>query len=95
LALQYSIALTSKSPFLILDETDAFLDAENTKKFIRLIRETLAERKLQFIIITHKRSLFLSGESLVGVTKFKDDPFSKAFSLRLNDPDDNAEEPHE
>lgn len=29
----------------------------------------------------------MSGESLVGVTKFKDDPFSKAFSLRINEPD--------
>ena len=42
LALQYSIALTSKSPFLVLDETDAFLDAENTGRFRDLIRKTLS-----------------------------------------------------
>jgi chromosome segregation ATPase len=49
------------------------------------------EHKLQFVVITHKRSLFLEGESLVGLTKFKDNPFSKAFSLRLNDPDDELD----
>lgn len=27
----------------------------------------------------------MEGESLVGLTKFKDDPFTKAFSLRLDD----------
>ena len=42
LALQYATAITSKSPFLVLDETDAFLDSDNTKRFIRLIRKTLA-----------------------------------------------------
>ena len=92
LALQYATAITSKSPFLILDETDAFLDSDNLRRFINLIRKTLSctfcnivERKLQFIVITHKRGLFLEGESLVGLTKFKNDPFSKAYSLRLND----------
>ena len=96
LALQYAIAVTSKAPFLILDETDAFLDAENTKRFIKLIQSTLTgtsignlEKKLQFIVITHKRGLFLEGDSLVGLTKHKSDPFSKAYSLRLNDPEDD------
>jgi chromosome segregation ATPase len=40
---------------------------------------------MQFLVITHKRSLFLQGESLVGVTKPHEDPFSKAYSLFLDE----------
>ena len=40
LALQYAIAITSKAPFLVLDETDAFLDSENTQRLINLIQKT-------------------------------------------------------
>lgn len=41
LALQYSIAIASKSPFLMLDEIDAFLDAANVLKFVRLVNESI------------------------------------------------------
>lgn len=41
LALQYSIAMISKSPFLILDEIDAFLDAENVQKFLKMIHASI------------------------------------------------------
>lgn len=37
LALQYALAVSSKSPFLILDESDAYLDAGNTSKLLRLL----------------------------------------------------------
>lgn len=40
---------------------------------------------MQFLVITHKRSLFLVGESLVGVTKPREHPFSKAYSLLLDE----------
>ena len=46
-------------------------------------------------MITHKKGLYEDGDSLVGLTKFQDDPFSKAFSLKLNDPeeeDDSGED---
>jgi structural maintenance of chromosome 1 len=41
LALQYSIAIASKSPFLMLDEIDAFLDAANVLKFVKLVNESI------------------------------------------------------
>ena len=41
LALQYSIAMASKSPFLMLDEIDAFLDAANVLKFVNLVNESI------------------------------------------------------
>lgn len=42
------------------------------------------EKSLQFIVITHKRSLFNNGLSLVGVTKAGGNQFSKAYSLLLD-----------
>jgi structural maintenance of chromosome 1 len=41
LALQYSIAIASKSPFLMLDEIDAFLDSANVLKFVKLVNESI------------------------------------------------------
>lgn len=91
LALQYSIAITSKSPFLILDEIDAFLDATNVLRFVKMVNKSIQckfifyiENALQFVLITHKRSIFTNGQSLVGITKEKDNPFSKAYSLLLD-----------
>lgn len=37
LALQYALAVSSRSPFLILDESDAYLDANNTGKLLKLL----------------------------------------------------------
>ena len=37
LALLYAIAVASQAPFLIMDEPDCFLDAENVRRFLRLI----------------------------------------------------------
>jgi chromosome segregation ATPase len=72
------MAKTSKSPFLILDEIDSFLDNENVQRFVRLISEAINGNnitnlgsKFQFVVITHKKSLFLSGKSLVGTNKPK------------------------
>jgi structural maintenance of chromosome 1 len=41
LALQYSLSIASKSPILILDETDAFLDFGNVNRFLRLVSNSL------------------------------------------------------
>ena len=38
LALQYAISLSSKSPFLILDEADCFLDGFNIRKLVSLFK---------------------------------------------------------
>jgi chromosome segregation ATPase len=37
LALQYALAICSNSPFLVLDESDAYLDANNAMKLLRLL----------------------------------------------------------
>ena len=45
----------------------------------------IIDKSLQFILVTHKKSLFLNGQSLVGIAKPAADPFSKAYSLKLED----------
>lgn len=76
----------------MLDEIDAFLDKINVNKFIKLIKNSMKcnlhyiiDKSLQFILVTHKKSLFLNGQSLIGIAKPAADPFSKAYSLRLQD----------
>jgi structural maintenance of chromosome 1 len=92
LALQYSLSLASKSPLLILDETDAFLDLGNVNRFLNLINSSMkstalfnVDHKLQIIAVTHKQSLFSRSESLVGVSRPKSLNMSQVYSLRLDD----------
>jgi len=40
---------------------------------------------MQFIIVSHKKSVFLRSMSLVGLTKPLKNPFTQAYSLRLTD----------
>lgn len=93
LALQYSLSLASKSPILILDETDAFLDVGNVTRFVKLINNSLRRtlfpdnigHRLQIIIVTHKQGLFSKSESLVGVSRPKSVNLSQVYSLKLLD----------
>ena len=92
LALQYSLSLASKSPILILDETDAFLDTGNVNRFLKLINNCLksknelnADHNIQVIVVTHKQGLFSKSESLVGVSRPKSLNLSQVYSLKLAD----------
>ena len=89
LALQYALAICSNSPFLILDESDAYLDANNALKLLRLlgvaskgIFSRNLDKKLQIILVTHKPSMFGNCESLVGVCRPKQQ-FTKVFSCKI------------
>jgi len=89
LALQYSLAVVSKSPFLILDESDSFLDTKNTDRLYELIERSYKstnlirlDKNMQIILISHKKSVYESSESLVGITR-PNKAFSQAFSLFL------------
>ena len=66
IALLFGIYQVKPSPFCILDEVDAPLDDENTRRFTNVIR-TFSE-KTQFIIVTHNKSTMSIADSLYGVT---------------------------
>lgn len=80
IALLFGIYQVKPSPFCILDEVDAPLDDENTRRFTNVIR-TFAE-KTQFIIVTHNKSTMSIADSLYGVT-MAESGVSQIVSVKL------------
>ena len=64
LSLLVSLQKIADTPFLILDEVDAYLDPEH-EVVLKNLFQTLKDQ-YQVIIVTHKSSIFQSAESLIG-----------------------------
>ncbi|MEM3399221.1 MAG: chromosome segregation protein SMC [Candidatus Micrarchaeia archaeon] len=75
----FSIQMQKPSPFYILDESDAALDKENSKRFSELIKEL--SKTAQFLVITHNDVVLSSADSVIGITKTPDG--SKAVGVEL------------
>ncbi len=86
IALLFAIISAAKPPLLVLDEIDAALDEANSQKFAKLLRAMITD--VQFIIITHNRSIMESADILYGVTM--QDGVSKVFSLRFSQAEELA-----
>jgi chromosome segregation protein len=80
IAALFALISISPPPFLVLDEIDAALDENNSKRFSNLIKEFC--KKTQFIIVTHNRSVMEAADVLYGLT-MGDDGTSKVLSLKL------------
>jgi len=80
IAALFALISISPPPFLVLDETDAALDENNSKRFADLIKEF--SKKIQFIIVTHNRALMEAADVLYGVT-LGEEGTSKILSLKL------------
>lgn len=80
IAALFALISISPPPFLVLDEIDAALDENNSKRFANLIKEFA--NKTQFIIVTHNRAIMESADILYGVT-MAEDGTSKILSLKL------------
>lgn len=80
IAALFALISISPPPFLVLDETDAALDENNSKRFSELIKDF--SRKTQFIIVTHNRALMEVANVLYGVT-VSEEGTSKVLSLKL------------
>ncbi|MEK6744010.1 MAG: chromosome segregation protein SMC [Nitrospirota bacterium] len=82
IALLFAAFLVKPSPFCMLDEADAPLDASNVMRFTRLVREMSA--RSQFIVITHKTGTMEMADALYGITM--DEPgCSKVVSVKLRE----------
>jgi len=68
LALFITLNIVLKTPFLILDEADAYLDSYNTGKYLLILKDLAETLKMQCIVVTHKPAIFENAQSLVGVT---------------------------
>ncbi len=67
LALLFAIHSFSPSPFLIMDEVDAALDAANVARVAAYIAARSARGDVQHIVISLKSQFYERAQSLVGV----------------------------
>jgi len=82
IALLFAIVSQSKPPMLVMDEVDAALDEENTRKFSSILKEL--SNKTQYLVITHNWLTMSSASVIYGVTIGKE-KFSQILSLELED----------
>ena len=80
IAALFALISVSPPPFLVLDEIDAALDEDNSKRFAEMVKEF--SKGVQFIIVTHNRAVMEVSDVLYGVT-MNDDGTSKLLSLKL------------
>ncbi len=66
----FSIQMHKSAPFYILDEADAALDKENSKKLSDLIKRLSANT--QFIVVTHNDVVLSHADVALGVTRTDD-----------------------
>jgi chromosome segregation protein len=79
LAFIFAVQKYKPAPFYILDEVDAALDKENSKKVADLIK--ILSREAQFIVITHNDQTIKYGDRVYGVTMENGE--SKILGLEL------------
>ncbi|MGE5606820.1 MAG: chromosome segregation protein SMC [Bacteroidota bacterium] len=82
IALLFAILTVKPSPFCILDEIDATLDEVNVQRFSHLLE--LYSKRLQFIVVTHRRGTMEVANALYGVT-MQEHGVSKLISLDLHE----------
>ena len=88
-ALLFATYMVKPSPFCILDEIDAALDAHNVGAFMRVLDKF--NQKSQFIIITHNKGTVMGSDCLLGVTQ-QESGVSKMIGYRIEDIEDIAKE---
>ena len=88
LSLLFATFLNKPAPFCVLDEVDAPLDDENTRRFSLAI-ERLAEQT-QFMIITHNKRTMEKADILYGVTA-EELGVSKLISVSLKTIEDKKQ----
>ncbi|KAG8346078.1 putative structural maintenance of chromosome (SMC) family protein [Trypanosoma vivax] len=81
LALLFAVHAVSPTPFFVLDEVDAALDAGNVERLANYTRNNCTTT--QFIVISLKDQLYHMADMLVGVLKDKQKESSSVLSVDL------------
>lgn len=87
LALLFAIHTYQPSPFFVLDEIDAALDASNVARVANYIREKTRENaqgSFQSIVISLKDNFFEKADALVGVCRDGDLGCSATLTFDLS-----------
>jgi len=82
IALLFAIVSKAAPPLIILDEIDAALDEENTRRIGVMMKELSS--KTQFIVITHNRITMSNAAVIYGVT-VDENKTSRILSLRFEE----------
>jgi chromosome segregation protein len=77
----FAIQMYKAAPFYILDEADAALDKENSKKLADLLKQLANAGKTQFIVVTHNDTVLSNADVALGVTRTDDG--SKIVGVQL------------
>ncbi len=88
ISLLFATFLIHPTPFCLLDEIDAPLDEENTRRFSQALIKMSGQT--QFIIVTHNRFTMEIADVLYGVT-MEETGISKLVSVNLSTPSDENE----
>ncbi|MEM4634022.1 MAG: hypothetical protein QW275_02610, partial [Candidatus Anstonellaceae archaeon] len=75
----FAIQMYKAAPFYILDEADAALDKENSRKLAELIKQMSG--KTQFIVVTHNDTVLSHADVALGVTRTEEG--SKIVGVQL------------
>jgi len=75
----FALQFFKPSPFYILDEVDAALDKENSKKLAKLVSQM--SKNSQFIMVSHNDTMMSSADTVLGVTRVG--PASKLVGVKL------------
>lgn len=78
----FALFKSRPSPFCILDEVDAPLDEQNTRRFVKVLQEFA--KSSQFLVITHSRITMVEAERLYGVT-MEEEGVSRRVVVKLED----------
>ena len=89
IALVFAMLKVRPTPFCVMDEIDAAIDATNTEKLVEII-ETFAEHT-QFIVITHNPRTMEAAGVLYGVT-MRQGGVSRLISVTLEQAKREAKE---
>ncbi len=75
----FALQFFKPAPFYILDEVDAALDKENSKRMVQLIKQM--SKDSQFIVVSHNDTVIANSDIVYGVTKV--DNASKVVAVKL------------
>jgi len=81
ISLLFAIVNQSDPPLVIVDEIDAALDEENSRRFAEILKEL--SKETQFIIVTHNRLTMSAAQVIYGVTSKNN--VSQLLSIKLED----------
>ena len=82
ISLMFAVINQSNHPLLVVDEVDAALDEDNSKRFASILKEL--SQQTQFIVITHNRLIMSAAQVIYGIT-IGQNGISQLLSIKLEE----------